>query len=322
MNDKELSKQASKLIDIADEVGLVTDIQDFAVHDGPGLRVIVFLKGCTLKCDWCQNPESINPSPEIAFHTVDCLECFRCLDVCPVPGAIIKDKEQRIDRSKCTKCMDCVEVCLGKALREVGESMKAGELLKRIERYKPFFNRSDRGGLTLSGGEPLFQPQFSLSVLKLCRKDGIHTAIETCGYAPYEILEKVGKAADLVLYDIKHMNEQAHINRTGNSNSLILANLERFCRETDSEVAIRLPLISDFNDDDTNVMDTARFVSSLGKIKRLDLLPFNELASAKYKIMDSEWKYAETKQQSPKKLAKLRKIVETYGLETTIGGLW
>jgi len=307
-----------------DIVGLITDVQDFAVHDGPGLRVLVFLKGCPLSCDWCQNPESINPLPdeEISFHVSDCLSCLRCLEVCPVPGAITEDKDRRIDRSRCTRCMRCVDTCLGRALRKVGKLISVEELLEKIVRYKPFFDGSDRGGVTLSGGEPTFQPKFALQILNSCRELGIHTAVETCGYTTYEILKTIAENSDLVLYDIKCMDEAKHTKHTGKSNSLILKNLKRLCKEVNTEIVIRIPLISGFNDDDENVRESAGYVSMLGKVQRLDLLPFNALASAKYKALGKEWKYENMSQQSDERLARLRQIVETYGLETTIGGLW
>ena len=307
---------------LPDSSGLVSDIQDFAVHDGPGLRILVFLKGCPLTCEWCQNPESISPDPEIEYHSVLCRECLRCLDVCPVPGAVTTDKEHRIDRGKCIQCMRCVEVCSGKALSAVGELMSAEQVARKVARYKPFFARSDNGGVTLSGGEPAFQPKFTSRLLELCRDPGIHRAVETCGYTPYETLKDIAKAADLLLYDIKHMDETSHLKGTGKSNTLILENVKRLCDEGITEIVVRIPLINGFNDDENNVRATAEFVSSLKTVDRLDLLPFNELASAKYRAMCLEWKYAETRQQSPEQLARLRKIVESYGFRTTIGGLW
>lgn len=302
--------------------GLITNLLDFAVHDGPGLRVIVFFKGCMLRCGWCQNPENMMPKAEIEYHESLCLECLHCLKVCPVPGAIVLDKHVRIDRSKCTRCMRCVEECPGMALRSVGVEVTVEEVMDRLIRYKPFFDRSDRGGVTLSGGDPLFQPEFTLALLQACRQSGIHTAIETCGFAPYEILKKVGQAADLVIYDIKHMDDAAHIKGTDRSNRLILDNLAKFCRETETEVAIHLPLICGFNDDEENVRRTAEFVKSLKRVNHIDLLPFNDLACAKYKMMGLGWQYADIQQQPREPLEKLKSIVESYGLEATIGGLW
>jgi len=304
------------------EGGWVTDIQDLAVHDGPGLRVLIFLKGCPLRCRWCQNPESLAPFPEIEFHASLCLGCLKCLEVCPIPGAIVEDKEQRIDRSKCISCMACVDACLGKALRRAGEWMSVEQVMQKIVRYKPFFDHSDRGGVTLSGGDPIFQPKFALRLLKSCHEIGIHTAMETCGYTDYETLREIAQNVDSLIYDIKHMDEASHIIGTGRSNRLILENLRRLCKEVDTEIAVHIPLIPGFNDDDDNIIKTAEFVSSLKKIKHIDLLPFNYLASGKYKAMGLDWEYNETRRQSPEQLARLQEIVQSYGLEATIGGLW
>jgi len=307
---------------VAGAGGWVTNIQDFVVHDGPGLRIIVFFKGCPLKCRWCQNPVNLQSVPEIEYHSSLCLDCLKCLQICPIPGAIIKDKELRIDRDKCNKCMACVGVCLGKALRKVGEWKSVKELAETIKKYKPFFDSSDNGGVTLSGGDPIFQPEFASRLLKSCKEMGIHTVIETCGYTKYEVLKKIVQNVDLLIYDIKHMDEIQHINGTGKSNRLILENLKRLCRETDKEIVIHIPLISGFNDDDKNITKTAEFISSLNKIKHIDLLPFNELASGSYKTLGLDWEYANTKKQSRKQLFRLKRIIESHGLEVNIGGLW
>jgi pyruvate formate lyase activating enzyme len=304
------------------EAGWVTNLQDFVVHDGPGLRVLVFLKGCPLRCRWCQNPESLAPFPEIEFHASLCLGCLKCSEVCPIPGAIVENKEQRIDRSKCIGCMACVDACLGKALRRVGEWMSVEQVMQKLVRYKPFFDHSDYGGVTLSGGEPTFQPEFALRLLKSCHEIGIHTAMETCGYTNYEKLKGIVQNVDLLIYDVKHIDEASHMTGTGVSNYLILENLERLCREVDTEITVHVPLIPGFNDDDENIIKTAEFVSSLKKIRHIDLLPFNELPSAKYKAMGLGWEYAETRRQSPQRLARLQERVQSYGLEVNIGGLW
>ena len=302
--------------------GWITNIQDFVVHDGPGLRVIIFLKGCELRCRWGQNPINIHSGVEIEYSASLCLNCLKCLEVCPIPGAIIKDKEWRINRNKCNKCMACVDVCLGKALHAVGEWISAEKLIERVIKYKPFFDHSDNGGVTLSGGDPTFQPEFSLRLLQLCRESGIHTVMETCGYTNYEILKKIVQNVDLLIYDIKHMDEIKHINGTGKSNRLILENLKRLCKETDKEIVVHMPLISGFNDDDKNITKTAEFISSLNKIKQVDLLPFNELASGSYKTLGIDWEYANTKKQSQEQLLRLKRIIESHGLEANIGGLW
>lgn len=323
MSIKGVVSESSKRV--VGEGGWITNLQDFVVHDGPGLRVLVFLKGCPLRCRWCQNPEGLAPLPEIEYRASLCLGCLRCLEVCPIPGAIVEDKERRIDRSKCIECMACVDACLGTALRRVGEWVSVEQLLQRIERYKPFFDSSDRGGVTLSGGDPAFQPEFVLRLLNSCREIGIHTAMETCGHANYETLKRLAQNLDLLIYDIKHMDEATHVIGTGISNRLILENLKRLCKDLeikDLEIVVHVPLITGFNDDDENIIKSAEFVSSLKKIKHVDLLPFNELPSGKYKAMGLNWEYVEVRQQSSERLAQVKNIVESYGLEVSIGGLW
>ena len=304
------------------DVGWVANLQDFAVHDGPGLRVLVFLRGCPLRCRWCQNPENLDLFPQLEYRASLCLGCLHCAEVCPVPGAILEDKERRIDRNKCTRCMACVDVCLGKALCKVGQLVTVEQLLERLVKHKPFFDHSDRGGITLSGGEPTFQPEFTLRLLKSCREIGLHTAVETCGYANYETLREIAQNADLLLYDIKHMDEAIHIIGTGSSNRLILENLRRLCQELNTEIVVRIPLICQFNDDDENIIKTTQFVNSLERIAHIDLLPFNPLASGNYRAMGLDWEYAEVRQQTPERLTRLQELVQSYGFETTMGGLW
>lgn len=305
-----------------EEKGLITNLQDFAVHDGPGLRVLVFFKGCPLKCAWCQNPENMSRRTEIEYYPSLCLSCKRCFTACP-EGAINEDSEHRIDRSKCTRCMKCTDNCLGKALKGVGTLISENELIRRLSRYKPFFDASDRGGVTLSGGEPIAQPKFVLGLLKSLRTSGIHTAIETCGYAVFETISEIARNTDLLIYDIKHMNHARHLEGTGVSNELILDNLRRLCVETDTEIAVHVPLICGYNDSVENITQTAEFVSSLKRIRHVDLLPFNDLASGQYQALGLQWVYASTKPQSAEKLAELGQIVRSYGIEEVVtGALW
>jgi pyruvate formate lyase activating enzyme len=200
--------------------------------------------------------------------------------------------------------------------------MTVDQVMQKVLRYKPFFDHSDQGGVTLSGGDPTFQPEFTLALLKACQEVGIHTTIETCGFAKYETLKKIVQNANLLIYDIKHMDEASHLLGTGIPNHLILDNLQRFCQEVNTEIVVHVPLICGFNDDGENITKTAEFVGSLKKIKRVDLLPFNELASGKYRAMGLVWEYAGMRRQPSERLARLQEIVESYGLEVTIGGLW
>ncbi len=301
-------------------LGMVVNIQDYSVHDGYGIRTLIFLKGCSMHCRWCQNPEALNPNYEIKYQSSLCIECFKCAEICPA-DAIVKDKSKRIDRGKCNLCMRCVESCPSKALSRVGTKMSVDDVMKSILSYRAFYDASAKGGVTISGGEPTFQPQFTLALLRKCTEFGIHTAMETCGYTKYEVLKSLKDYLDLLLYDIKHIDDELHKKFTGASNKLILENLEKISKELDIECVIRIPLICGFNDNVKDIEKISCYTSSLG-IKRLDLLPFNDLPSEKYKSLGIDWEYKHAKRQSSELLEKLKNIVEGYGIEVTIGGLW
>ena len=288
--------------------GLIVNLQDYSVHDGYGIRTLIFLKGCPLRCPWCQNPEAVGPVEEIKYQGVRCIECFKCVEVCP-RGAILRDKENRIDRKRCDLCMKCVEVCPSKALSRVGMMMSVDEAMRTILSYKPFYDQSEKGGVTLSGGEPTFQPKFTLALLKRCKENGIHTAMETCGYVSYDVLRSMLDHLDLVLYDLKHMRSDIHKRMTGVSNERILENFKKLSREK-VECVVRIPLIVGFNDDEENVRETSRFVASLG-VKKLDLLPFNQLPSGKYKTLGLDWEYKDVTRQSDETLGHLKGIVQS-----------
>jgi pyruvate formate lyase activating enzyme len=306
--------------------GLITSIQDYSVHDGYGIRMLVFLKGCPLKCKWCQNPEAMKGGIDIEYHASLCTRCCECFKVCPV-GAIVdpkesEDKIHRIDREKCTKCGLCATGCRWGAITSVGQWMTVEQLADKIEKVKPFFKGS--GGITISGGDPVFQAKFSAALLKTCRERCIHTAIETCGFTTYEIFKCLADYCDLVLYDIKHMDDKKHRWGTGQSNKLILENLSRFVNESEIECVVRVPLIPDFNDDEDNIRNTARFLAGLKRPPRLDLLPFNILASSKYSLigLDAKYKYKNVKRQSDEFIDHLVKIAASEGLVVTTQGLW
>ncbi|UCG67029.1 MAG: glycyl-radical enzyme activating protein [Deltaproteobacteria bacterium] len=300
--------------------GKIVNLQDYSVHDGYGIRTLVFMKGCPLGCPWCQNPESIKTAMEIKYSQHLCIECFKCREVCD-QGAILEDRDKRIDLDRCNYCMRCVKTCPSGALSQVGATIAVEEIVKKLLSYKPFYDSSEKGGITLSGGEPTFQPEFALELLKECKEHGIHTAMETCGYTNFETLKWLVQFLDLLLYDLKHMDGRLHKEATGVSNELILENLKKLSAIPQIECVIRIPLIPGFNDDEENVRQTAEFVEGLN-IKKLDLLPFNELPSGKYRTLGIDWVYKQVKRQDEMKLLQLKEIVEGCGLEATIGGLW
>jgi pyruvate formate lyase activating enzyme len=300
--------------------GFITNFQDYAVHDGFGLRVILFLKGCSLRCTWCQNPESISDELELYYHEKLCKNCGKCIEACEVK-ALKDDIQNRVDRSKCTKCMKCVDVCPRGALARVGNRITSDEVLKIFLDYKVFFDASDNGGITLSGGDPVCQPEFAIDVLQKCHAAGIHTAMETAGYTEYSTLARIVEHLDLLLFDLKHMDSAVHRKGTGVANELIHENLIRLRKDfPDLEIIIRIPLIPGFNDDEENVSATAKFLAEIG-INKLDILPFNILASAKYNALGRKWKHAGVERQEDEYLARLKECAQKYIADMTIGGL-
>lgn len=313
--------------------GRIKVIDENAVQDGPGVRSLIFLKGCHLRCKWCQNPELIRPEAEVWIvkflcqtKRVPCKE--QCKEACPT-DAIKLDSEgviEGIDRTKCigAECAKCVTACPAGALQVVGYDITAEELHKGIAKFLPFYERSANGGVTLTGGEPLHQPEFASEVLKLCQEDGIHTAIESCLFAPYEDLWKVASHCNLILCDVKHMDDNKHKEGTGVSNKLILENFRRLNRDFKNDIVVRIPLIPGFNDDEDNVARTAEFLCPLEQVKGIDLLPFNPLPVAKYEALSTDWIFSGVKIQDEEYLNKLRGIVDKSckRLRCTISGLW
>ena len=271
----------------AKKTGIVFNIQKMSIHDGPGIRTTVFLKGCPLSCLWCANPESQARRVEIACFHNRCVSCGYCAAVCPKHIISSNDAYEITDRSKCDLCMECVKECCTGAKKLVGEEYTVERLHEEILRDKDFYDTSG-GGVTFSGGEPLMQREFLLEMLKTCKTSGLHTAIETSGFTPdvngfIELLDYL----DLVFFDIKHMDEEKHIKLTGVSNKLILDNLAAISKRHANIIA-RTPVIPGINDDMTNICRTAEYASSLG-IGRLELLPYHELGKNKYAQIGREY---------------------------------
>lgn len=260
-----------------DQSALVFDIQRFSLHDGPGIRTLVFFKGCPLRCKWCQNPEGLFPYPEIAFYGQFCIGCRQCQEVCP-EGAITFEGEERIIRDRCTRCGACAEVCYAEALRVAGKRYTPQELLEEALKDEPFY-RTSGGGVTVSGGEPTMQPDMLQAFLRLCKEHGLHTAIETCGHTTWETLERMLPHLDLVLYDVKAVDGQLHEELTGQDNARILGNL-RHLVDHGIETVPRIPLIPTMNATDENLSETAAFLSDLG-FTEVHLMPYHRLGESK-----------------------------------------
>ncbi len=263
---------------------LVTNIQGYSIHDGPGIRTVVFLKGCGLNCRWCANPEGISPEIQIGFIKNLCTHCGKCVPACPAGALSLDEKKHRIDYSKCTSCGKCAEACLYKALVLYGREMSVDEVFDAVRRDKMFYDTSS-GGVTVSGGEPLMYAPFVKALFGLCREAGINTCVETSGYVNTEHLLSVLSMTDYLLFDLKHMNSDIHMNYTGQRNDLILANA-RLAAESGADILFRVPLMPAVNDTPENIKETAAFIKSIMARPRVQLMPFHRLGDSKYQALD------------------------------------
>lgn len=301
-----------------EQKGTIFNMQRFSIHDGPGVRTIVFFKGCTLKCDWCSNPESQNPLVEIMFNEKNCIDCKKCEKICPV-GAIDMLRAERIDREQCIGCGICVENCYPGGLVRSGEETTVEKIITELKKETVQYRRSG-GGVTLSGGEALMQPEFAIELLKACKAMGWHTAIETTGYANEDVIEKVIPWVDLVLLDIKSLDDEKHKKYVHVSNEKIIKNARKIST-LGIELIIRVPVIPEFNCDENSIYDIAKFAKSLNGVKHLDLLPYHKLGANKYGNLGRDCKMGQgISTPDENTMNKFKKIVEQCGLECTIGG--
>jgi len=277
--------------------GLIFAIHRLSTDDGPGLRNTIFLKGCGLRCAWCHNPESISPQQEIWWIERKCIGARDCIRVCPEDALEMTEQGIGIDRDRCTACGLCVEACPSRAFEMIGKTWSVEALLAEALKERIFFKNSG-GGVTLSGGEPCLQPEFAAEFFEACRREGIHTALDTCGFPRWEAVESVLQHTDLVLYDLKEMNPARHVEFTGGSNERILSNLLRlrdFVRGdgTRPSIWIRTPLVPDHTATEENISAIAHFLNGhLGeRVERWDLCAFNNTCGAKYEKLGRRWAF-------------------------------
>jgi pyruvate formate lyase activating enzyme len=307
----------------ASTTGRIFNIQRYSIHDGAGIRTLVFLKGCPLRCLWCSNPESQKSMPELGFIESRCVGDEACGAPC-VPAcleeAVRLDGGGRpaIDRGVCSNCGKCAEACCYEALKVVGREMTVAEVLEEVEKDRAFYRRSG-GGITIGGGEPMAQYRFTAELLEAAHQEYLHTALETSGHVAWERLEGVLSYVDLLHFDLKHMDPRKHEEFTGRSNQLILGNLGRLLRVKEpQDVVIRIPVIPGCNDSVENIRESAIFVSELG-LTQIELIPYHEFGAAKYRQYGMVYQLDDPAPSPESDLESLRRLVESFGLQEVTG---
>lgn len=299
--------------------GLIYDIKRYAINDGPGIRVTIFMKGCPLQCSWCHNPEGISPLMQKLYTPEKCIGCDCCIQVCPEQSCFKTPDGIKTEPARCTACGKCADICPTKATEISGRNVSIEDIVAEVEKDRIFFDQSG-GGVTFSGGEPLLQADFLLLLLKEFGTRAIHRTVDTTGFAKSETLLNVAKHTDLFLYDLKLMDTTRHRKWTSVGNGLILKNL-RLLAETGADIIIRIPLIKGVNADDENIVQTADFIAALpGKRKGVNLLPYHNIMAGKYLKSGIPFEEGQMCEPGDDDLERVVAVFAQYGLKATVGG--
>ena len=294
--------------------GMVFNIQHYCVHDGPGVRTNVFFKGCPLRCRWCANPESNQLKPQLMYEAWKCIGCGACEAACPSFAVQLLDGIAVTDRSACTGCGSCTGVCPVPAREITGKVMSVEQVMAEIRLDSTFYGTD--GGVTLTGGECLLQPDFALEILKTCKAENIGTAVETCGFVPFEAFQRIAPYLDIALYDVKLMDSEAHKKYTGVPNEQILENLRRLSSELNIPVIARTPLIPGVNDSEENLRAMGAFLrDNVPTLKEVNLLPYHRLGEGKWEqLEDYSHQEPDTHVPSEDEMERCRSILREYRL--------
>lgn len=293
------------------EKGITFNIQKFSIHDGPGIRTTVFFKGCPLRCEWCSNPESQIKNVQILHDQSKCSYCLSCVAACPNGAITHEDNKIIINEDKCVGCLTCVNSCPNRALSYEGDCQTIEEIVDICMQDIDFYEESG-GGVTISGGEGMSQPEFLKKLIAELKKNSVHVAIETTGYVKKETFEELARELDLLLFDVKHYDREKHYNGTKVYNDLIVENL-KWAIDNGIEVLPRIPVIPDFNDSLEDAEGLAKLLVEVGA-KKVQLLPFHQFGEKKYELLNRNYKYKNKKALYPEDLEEYQKIFEDKGL--------
>jgi pyruvate formate lyase activating enzyme len=300
------------------EKGLVFKIERSSTVDGPGIRTVIFFKGCPLNCLWCQNPEGLRPVPEVMWDPKKCIRCGTCVKECPQKAVSLINGEVVTNKDLCKKCGTCEKVCPVKAREICGKYMDVEELLDKVTRDKIFYYHSG-GGVTASGGEPTFQPYFLDKFFQRCQGAGIHTALDTCGFVETKTFTRILKYTNLVLYDLKILDPQKSVTYTGADIYLILNNLE-VCDKMGLPIWIRVPIVPGYTDTTDNISKIIDITARLKNLQRIDILPYNSFGSQKYVMVGREYKLIDLKPPSLENMHMIKKLFNSRGLTNVFIG--
>ena len=293
--------------------GSIARIERYMIHDGPGIRTVVFFKGCPLRCVWCSSPQTWKETKEVIFLKRKCINCGNCVASCPEKAIEAVDDIKKIDRGKCNLCDECVEICPAAALKFDGCLMSPEDVVNEVMKDEHFYKTSG-GGVTLSGGEPLGQPEFASEILRRCKLKGFHTALETSAYAEWQVLKKLMDFVDLFLIDIKHMDTEEHLKITGRNNDLILDNILRTAKERPGSVAIQFPVIPGYNDTKGNIDSLVQFMTGAG-IDSIDVIPFHKLGQHEYEELGLDYRVMDVEVPETGSIQNIREHIKSKGFE-------